>query len=211
MKAVSNFSWIISVRMKVFSTKLIYAGVTVYLNFQIPSGNGNKGSPTGVIPKLDEVRMLKSLTVKGKLVSPNPGTVTFNVGEDTTGGSVGYVEASAIPNVSTLYVGITNMSSFKSAILHLKKMPEDFEKDPLTLWHRLCYLIVSTIALDYGILVEVVLVVGQIVVVVEVVVIQTVSPPTVPKAASKIVSNAAAIPLTSAFGAAMITVLSSIM
>lgn len=196
--------------MKVFSTKFSNAGATVYLNFQIPSGNGNKGSPIGVIPKLDEVRMLKSLTVKGKLVSPIPGIVTVNVGEDTTGGLVGYVEASAIPNVSTLYVGITNMSSFKSAILHLKKMPEDFEKDPLTLWHRLCYLIFYS-SLDYGIKVEVVEVVGQIVVVVEVVVIQTVSPPTVPKAASNTVSIAAAIPLTSAFGAAMITVLSSIM
>jgi len=195
--------------MKVFSTKFSNAGATVYLNFQIPSGNGNKGSPKGVIPKLDEVRMLKSLTVKGKLVSPIAGIVTVNVGEDTTGGSVGYVEASAIPNVNTLYVGITNMSSFKAAILNLKKMPEDFEKDPLTLWHRLYYLIVSTIFLDYGILVEVVLVVGQIVVVVEVVVIQVLSLATVPKPASKIVSNAAAIPLTSAFGAAMITVLSS--
>ena len=33
------------------------------------------------------------------------------------GGLAGYVDASAIPNVNLLYVGITNMSNFKSAIV----------------------------------------------------------------------------------------------
>jgi hypothetical protein len=87
--------------------------------------------------------------VKGKLVSPNPGTVTVNVGEDTTGGSVGYVEASAIPNVSTLYVGITNMSSFKAAILHLKKKCQRILRKILSpSGIGYIYLIVSTIPLD---------------------------------------------------------------
>ena len=41
-----------------------------------------------------------------------PGIVNSIVGAVTTGGSVGYVEASATPNVKVLYVGITRNSNF---------------------------------------------------------------------------------------------------
>jgi len=64
--------------------------------------------------------------MKGRVIFPKPGTVISIVGEETIG-ETGYVEMSATPNVNTLYVGITNMSKFKAAMLFKINMPEDFE------------------------------------------------------------------------------------
>jgi hypothetical protein len=60
------------------------------------------------------LNMLKSFGTKGSVTRPNPGTVISIVGAL---GVEAYVDASAIPNVSVLYVGTTNISSFVVAIL----------------------------------------------------------------------------------------------
>jgi hypothetical protein len=86
-------------------------------------------------------------------------------------------------------------------------MPEDLRFNPLT--SGIGYVIFNLQLSNYGIKVEVVVVVGQIVVVVEVVVTQELSLTTVPRPASNTASIAAAIPLTAALGAAMITIESS--
>jgi hypothetical protein len=57
------------------------------------------------------------LTANGSTIFANPGIVISIVGADTTGGSSGYVEASTIPNVFVLYVGITNISKLRFGII----------------------------------------------------------------------------------------------
>ena len=65
-----------------------------------PSGRGNKSAPTAVKPRDVELNILKSLGTNGRDTGANiPGIVNSIVGAVTTGGSVGYVEASATPNV----------------------------------------------------------------------------------------------------------------
>jgi hypothetical protein len=58
--------------------------------------------PGSVIPKLDDVNTLISLGTKGNILVPNPGMSISIDGAETTGGLVGYTEASATPSVSTL-------------------------------------------------------------------------------------------------------------
>jgi hypothetical protein len=48
------------------------------------------------------LNILKSFGTNGKDTTPKLGTVISIVGELTTGGSVSYVEASAIPSVKVL-------------------------------------------------------------------------------------------------------------
>lgn len=93
----------------------------MYLRVYIPSGRGNKGSPTRVSPNDADVNILKSLGVKGRITIPNDGTVISIVGAVTIGGFVGYVDASATPNVNVLYVGTTIISRFKAGIISLNK------------------------------------------------------------------------------------------
>jgi hypothetical protein len=98
-------------------TKFSEEGVIEYVRVYVPSGRGVKSSPGALSPKVRELNTLKSLGMKGRDTLPNPlGISIVMVGEET-GGLAGYVEISAIPNVSLLYVSITNMSNTKSAIM----------------------------------------------------------------------------------------------
>jgi len=91
-------------------------------------------------------------------------------------------------------------------------MPEEYEIYPLSPGIGYLIIIFVTSTYPYGMLVEVVVVVdGAAVDVVVVVVIQALISSTVPKAASNTSWISAEIVLTSAFGAAMITVESSMM
>jgi hypothetical protein len=104
-----------------FTTKFSYAGSTVYLRVYIPSGRGIKGCPKILSPNDADVNILKSLGVKGRITIPNDGTFISIVGAVTIGGLVGYVDASATPNVNVLYVGTTIISRFKAGIISLNK------------------------------------------------------------------------------------------